>query len=152
MRRESSLHGDDLGSREGGFTLLELVITLSIVVVLTGVVVLRVAGWTPRQKLHASARSLGNALRTWRERAISEEAVYRLAFTQEGWTVSDASGALVGRGRLSAGQVLEAPDGVVFDRRGILSPLRFVIRNAGGDGLAVVPGTVMNEIDYAEAR
>ena len=65
-------------SPRSGFTLIELTVALSIAVVLAGVVLVRVDGWSPRQKLNTSARALGNTIRTWREKAQLEESVYML--------------------------------------------------------------------------
>lgn len=137
--------------RRDGFTLIELVITLSIVVVLSGLLILRVAGWTTRQQLHASARAVGNAVRTWRERALTEERSYRLLFERDGWTVRDAADEVAGRGRLPVGAI-EAPVVLALDRRGMVAARRIVIRASSGESMAVVLSPVLNEVEYQDAR
>ena len=133
-----------------GFTLIELAIALSIIVVLSSVLVLRVTGWTPRQSLQASARAAGNSIRTWRERAMTDERTYRLSFAGNGWTVTDGAGEIVGRGRLPADHAFDEAS-LSFDRRGVSASSGVTLRSAAG-AIRIRPQSVLNEIDYSEAR
>ena len=133
-----------------GFTLIELAITLSIVVVLSSILVIRVTGWTPRQTLNASARALGNSIRTWRERAMSDERTYRMTFESSAWTVTDAEGEVLGRGRLPSPHAIESAP-LTLDRRGLLVPAPITVRGSSG-AMRLLPDPVLNEIAYSEAR
>jgi prepilin-type N-terminal cleavage/methylation domain-containing protein len=135
-----------------GFTLIELAITLSVVVVLSSVLVLRISGWTPAQSLRASARTVGNAVRTWRERARLEERNYRLRFEEQGWEVLDAGGEPLARGRLPGGHALAAAETLTFTPRGVVPPTRLVLSNASGTRIDIDVHPVLNEIEYREAR
>jgi len=138
--------------RKGGFTLVELTIVLSIVVILSGLLVLRVGGWSSRQSLHASARALGNSLVLVRGRAELEERPYRLVVEGGAWKGLSDSGELVARGKLASGQEYDGPKEVRFDGRGIAVPARLEIRNAAGDRVAIVVSPLSNAVEYHEAK
>lgn len=134
-----------------GFTLIELVVVLAVLVIASGFVIIRVTGWSSRQSLHASARSLGNAIRIWRERARAEETTYVLAFEDRGWTIA-AGKDVLRKGRLGGGEEFESSASMAFTPRGVLPESRIVIRNGHGERVALVVGALVNEIDYQEPR
>jgi prepilin-type N-terminal cleavage/methylation domain-containing protein len=134
-----------------GFTLIELVVVLAVLVIASGFVIVRVTGWSSRQSLHASARSLGNAIRVWRERARAEETTYVLAFEGRCWTIA-AGKEVLRKGRLGGSEEFESPASLTFTPRAILQESRIVIRNSHGERVALVVGALMNEIDYQEPR
>lgn len=138
--------------RRAGFTLIELAVALAILVVASGLVIVRVTGWSGRQALHASARTLGNTIRTWRERARTEATPYVLTMNGCEYQIS-AGKEVLRRGRLGGGHSFEgAPATLVLNPRGILPDTRITIRNEEGETVSLVPGTLVNEIDYQETR
>jgi prepilin-type N-terminal cleavage/methylation domain-containing protein len=139
--------------KRGGFTLLELTVVLAVVAVASGLLIVRVTGWSSRQALNASARSLGNSIRTWRERARTEESTYALLLEDRAYRIVSGKETLR-KGRLGGGQSFEPgrPGSVVFTPRGLLPETRLVIRNEQGERVTLVLGTLVNEIDYQEAR
>jgi len=138
--------------RRGGFTLIELTVALAILVVASGLIIVRVAGWSSRQSLHTSARSLGNTIRTWRERARTEETSYTLTFEDARYQLA-AGKEILRRGQLGAGETFESgPKSLALTPRGILPETRITIRNAPGERVTLVLGALVNEIDYQEPR
>jgi prepilin-type N-terminal cleavage/methylation domain-containing protein len=154
-----------------GFTLVELTIALAIAVVLTGIVIVRVDGWSSKTTLRASARALGNLIRTYREKAQLEESAYALSIDLEKGTycvqavdedVPLGSLEVVRKGKLgtrrSFGTVIV--DGLeekkaltlFLDDRGILPEIQIPIRNEDGDTITLVLGTLVNEVGYAEKK
>lgn len=151
-------------SRRAGFTLIELAVALAIAVVLGGLVIVRVGGWSARQELRASARALGNAVRTWREKAELEERAYVLVLDRERsrWRVEAAEGQAleaVAGGKLGEGQAfgkmlagkveLVDPVKLLFDSRGILPEIRIEIL-AGEEKVVLRIEPVVNEVAYEE--
>ncbi len=151
-------------SRRAGFTLIELSIALAITVVLGGLVIVRVGGWSARQELHASARALGNAIRTWRERAELEERPFILVLDREksGWRVEargDLARERLAEGRLREGQAfgkvladkmeLSGPISLVFDARGSLPEIRIEVL-AGEEKVLLRLEALVNEVAYEE--
>ena len=151
-----------------GFTLIELTIALSIAVVLAGVVLVRVDGWSPRQELNTSARALGNTIRTWREKAQLEESVYILQIDRDKgtWKVfeifSEGVRQPVREGKLLSGQVFEkfmsgeeeitGPVVLRFGPRGFLFPLEIILANEAGDEVVLSVDPLVNEVGYAVAN
>lgn len=157
----------------GGFTLVELVVVLTIMVVLLGLVIVRVGGWTPRQRLSASARALGNTIRTFRERAELEERVYVLTLDSDAGTYAVATEAERGpfrlgemeevrKGRLEAGQAFARFQVGETERSGLLilhltpkgvgPATRITIRGGHDEEVTLGIGALVNEIEYSEAQ
>jgi prepilin-type N-terminal cleavage/methylation domain-containing protein len=155
----------------GGFTLVELTVVLAIAVVLSGLVIVRVDGWSSRTTLRASARALGNLIRTYREKAELEEGVYILAIDLEKGTylvravgeddpVGSAEvvrkGSLGNRRSFGAaaidGQEEKKALSIVFDERGILPEIQIPIRSQEGDMITLFPGRLVNEVGYVEKK
>jgi prepilin-type N-terminal cleavage/methylation domain-containing protein len=138
--------------RKGGFTLIELVVALAVVVVASGIIIVRVTGWSSRQSLHSSARILGNTLRTWRERARAEETSYTLRLEENRYEIA-AGKEMLRRGSLGRGESFEGgPTAVLLSPRGILPDTRIILRNREGERVVLVPGTLTNDIEYQEPR
>jgi prepilin-type N-terminal cleavage/methylation domain-containing protein len=137
----------------GGFTLIELTVVLAILVIASGFVIVRISGWSSRQALHSSARALGNTIRTWRERARTEEASYTLVLEESTYQISSGK-EILRKGRLGGGESFESgkPAVMVFTPRGVLPETRLTIRNEHGERLTLVVGALVNEIDYQEPR
>lgn len=136
-------------SRKSGFTLIELTVVLAVVVIASGFVIVRVTGWSSRQTLQASARGLGNAIRTWRERARAEETTYTLRMDGAAWDIS-AGKELLRRGRLGSGESFEETRSRLlrFTPRGVLPESRITLRNAAGERVTLVVSGLLNEVDY----
>ncbi|HLY08746.1 MAG TPA: type II secretion system protein [Planctomycetota bacterium] len=138
--------------QKDGFTLIELVVALAILVVASGLVIVRITGWSSRQALNSSARTLGNALRTWRERARTEETTYLFSLDEGRWQIA-AGKEILRRGRLGSRESVEGgPITLVLSPRGILPATRMTLRNVSGERVSLVLGTLVNEIDYEEPR
>jgi prepilin-type N-terminal cleavage/methylation domain-containing protein len=136
-----------------GFTLIELTVVLAVLVVASGFVIVRVTGWSSHQSLQASARSVGNTIRLWRERARTEETTYTMVL--DAGTYQIASGKEVLRkGRLGAGESFESsrPQSLVFTARGVLPETFVTIRNERGERVSLILGAMVNEIEYREGR
>ncbi|HEX7900573.1 MAG TPA: prepilin-type N-terminal cleavage/methylation domain-containing protein [Planctomycetota bacterium] len=134
--------------RRAGFTLIELTVVLAVVVVLSGFLVLRVSGWTPRQSLNASARAFGGALGVWRERARFDETTYRVAWKERAWSVTSSADERVSGGTLGFGQTFEEAGELVFDRRGVADPRAIGLRHKSGDRVAVVVDALLSGVKY----
>jgi prepilin-type N-terminal cleavage/methylation domain-containing protein len=134
-----------------GFTLIELVVVLAVLVVASGIVIVRVTGWSSRQSLHASGRAVGNTIRVWRERARTEEMTYTLVLDERTYQVSQGKEVLR-MGRLGAGETFESVKAMTlaFTPRGILPETRVTLRNEHGERVTLVVGALLNEIDYKE--
>jgi prepilin-type N-terminal cleavage/methylation domain-containing protein len=138
--------------REAGFTLIELAVALAILVIASGLVIVRVTGWSSRQALQASARTLGNTIRTWRERARTEETSYSLSMDGAAYQIA-AGKEILRRGNLGSGVAFEGgPSTIALSPRGILPETRITLRNPSGERVTLVLGTLVNEIDYQEPR
>ena len=138
--------------RKAGFTLIELTVALAILVVASGFIIVRVVGWSSRQGLHTSARALGNAIRTWRERARTEELTYTLTLEENRYQIA-LGREILRRGQLGTGETFEnAPKSLTFTPRGVLPETRITLRNVSGERVTLVLGALVNEIDYQEPR
>lgn len=147
------------------FTLVELSVTVAIILVALGLVVVRIDGWTARHGLNASARVLGNTIRTYREKALLEERTYTVLIDVRSGTYevrarsAGAAGPVCVR-RLGEGRSFETVrigavprEGVAslrFDARGVLPEVEIVLRAQSGEGITLRPGTVLNEVEYEE--
>jgi prepilin-type N-terminal cleavage/methylation domain-containing protein len=144
-----------------GFTLIELAVALAIGVVVVGVVIVRVDGWSSKGRLRGSARALGNTIRLYREKAQSEEAVYQLAIDVEKGTYSVAvAGEKVRTGKLKAGHSfgkvssggieMKSPFQVAFGPRGILPEIQIPIQDGPKDAVLLTLSSLANEVTYSE--
>lgn len=157
--------------KERGFTLIELTVALAIGVVLSGIVIVRVDGWSSGATLRSKARGLGNLICTYREKAQLEESVYVLEIDLEKGTYlvtvvdeDDLAGApeLIRKGSLGARRSFGPAlvDGVeekkalalVFDARGILPETQLAITNEEKETITLVLGALVNEVGYVEKK
>lgn len=134
--------------RTSGFTLIELTVTLAVVVALSGLLILRVTTWTPRQSLEASARAFGGALRTWRERARFDETSYRVDWREREWRVSTAAGERVAKSALGTGQSFAEPGEILFDLRGVAPARSIRLRHVNGARVEIVVDPVLSDVHY----
>jgi len=137
-----------------GFTLIELVIVLAILVIAAGLLILRVGGWSSRQTLHASARAVGNTVRTWRERARLDEQAYVLRLEGRSYTVTSGEKETLRAGRLPEGQEFDrpTPELLTLTPRGVLPETRIAIRNGAGERVVIGIHPLVNEVDYADEK
>jgi len=135
-----------------GFTLIELTVVLAVLVIASGIVIIRVTGWSSRQALHSSARALGNTIRVWRERARTEETSYALVMDERSYQIT-AGKEVLRKGSLGGGESFDSgrPVTLVFTPRGVLPETRVTIRNGPGERVTLVVGALVNEIDYQES-
>lgn len=138
--------------RRAGFTLIELTVAVAILVVASGFIIVRIAGWSSRQSLHSSARTLGNTIRMWRERARTEETTYQITFQEMRYQIT-AGKEILRQGQLGSGETFDSgPKTLALTPRGILPETRITLRNASGERVTLVVGALINEIDYQEPR
>jgi prepilin-type N-terminal cleavage/methylation domain-containing protein len=148
---------------QSGFTLIELVVALAIIVVITGLVIVRVDGWSSRQALHASARALGNAIRLYREKAQEDEETCTLRLELDRATYSvTAAGQTLRRGKLGVGQSFgkayagedEVSTPVILNLgpRGLVPEVTIAIENSAGEKVTLKVSAMANEVTYAEAK
>ena len=152
-----------------GFTLIELAVALSLVVVVTGLVVVRVDGWSSRQKLRTSARRLGNTIRFYREMAQLHEEVYGVSLDLEGGTYKVLAleertffgkPAKIREGRLSSGQKfgsvligeieMASPFMMILGPRGVLPEIQIGIENGSDELVILTVEALVNEVGYEE--
>ncbi|HEV3028071.1 MAG TPA: type II secretion system protein [Planctomycetota bacterium] len=137
---------------QAGFTLIELTVALAILVVASGLVIVRITGWSSRQSLHSSARTLGNTIRTWRERARTEETTYTLTIDENKYGIA-AGRETLRLGRLGTGETFESgPKSITLTPRGLLPEQRIILRNGLGERVTLLIRALVNEVDYEETR
>lgn len=147
---------EDLARRspkgDGGFTLLELTIALAVVVIASGFVIVRLTAFSSRDRLQASARTLGSVITTWRERARALEVTYVLELEEDRYQVSSGK-ELLRKGRLGSGERLEGSGArrIVFTPRGVLSETRITLSNASGDRLTLTPIPLTSDVEITDA-
>lgn len=158
-------------SRGRGFTILELLIALTLMVVLMGLVVIRLGFGSSRQQTIDAARKLGNLVSTYREKAMTDECLYaiRLDSATGQYTVFrpaernaallDASTPIKTRslqapiqfGKIrTQGVELPAPVTIFFDARGILPDISIEIASGTGALVVLRPDPIVNEVRYDE--
>jgi hypothetical protein len=111
-----------------------------------------VTGWSSRQSLNASARSLGNTIRVWRERARTEETTYTLVMDERTYQIV-AGKEILRKGALGGGESFDSgkPVSLVLTPRGVLPETRVTLRNVHGERVTLAVGALVNEIDYQES-
>jgi Tfp pilus assembly protein FimT len=150
-------------SRRGGFTLVELAVALGVAVVAMGIVVVRVDGWSNKERLKASARTLGNLIRTHRERAEAEERIYVLEMNLEkGEYAFSSEGELIRKGMLPPGQafgrvkagevVLPSPVRLAFGPKAVLPEIEILLQGGEKELVSLTLGSWVNEVSYAQPQ
>jgi prepilin-type N-terminal cleavage/methylation domain-containing protein len=154
----------------GGFTLIELSIALAVVAVVLGLVILRFGGWSSRQASIASARTLGNTVRLYREKARLEGCAYALVVDLDQGayyvTVPLDGGAtpmsehVVRRAVLPeglsfgravvAGRIVESPVVLHFTPRGVVPETRLSIKNKDSEFVMLCIDALNNTVAYSE--
>lgn len=154
-----------------GFTLIELTMALTVMAVLAGMVVVRVDGWSSRQALHGSARTLGTLIRTWREKAELEERPYAVTLDPDKgiYRIDDPlrlgfGGELekLREGRLKAGQAFarlevsgvewKGPLRLSLAPHGILPDIQLILTNEDKVRVRITLRSLTNDVDYQEIR
>jgi len=151
--------------RDAGFTLVELAVALSILFVIGGFVIARVDAFSSRQALASSARTLGNTIRLYREKAQAEEELYTLRVELDRGTYTiRCQGETVRVGKLGPGQsfgkvftgplasLVEVPSPAILNLgpRGLVPETRISIENPWKEMITLTVGALANEVTYAE--
>jgi len=68
-------------NKKNGFTLIELIITVALFVIFSGIGVLAIQGYTLNKNLKTAARDIASDISNCRQRAVSENVNYRITFT-----------------------------------------------------------------------
>jgi len=150
-----------------GFTLIELSMALAVLVIVSGLVIVRAGGWGPRQRAISAARTIGNTLSHYRELARNEERLYAYVLDGDAGRISIyapverqgsslTSSVLVRSVELPAGfefefQGLNANkiQVVYLDRNGVIAQFRLVVRQ-GDHSISVNADPILNLVTYDE--
>jgi prepilin-type N-terminal cleavage/methylation domain-containing protein len=141
-------------ARRTGFTLLELTVVLSIIVILSGIVIVRVDGWSSGQRLRAAARTLGGRIRATREKARLEErtCVLTMEFDTGSYRIQERPGQLspgVSFSRVTvAGQPVSSPAILSFDSRGVIPESQITLAGEHHEILTLTLKALENAIEY----
>lgn len=149
------------------FTLVELTLALGIMVVVSGLVIVRLGGWSPRQRVISTANSIGNTFSLYREMARNQERLYAMVLEPDVGMVSIYAplerqkmalnnSTIVHRFKVPEGMELqfsststEQPYIVYFDGTGVVP--HFEVRVLQGDHSIVLRAdAIANRIDYEE--
>jgi prepilin-type N-terminal cleavage/methylation domain-containing protein len=137
-----------------GFTLIELAVVLAIIAIVSGLVVVRLPGWSSRQALRASATALENAIKIWREKAQTEERTYELVLEERSYTTRFLPDGEVIRRTLGTDEHFERSDRVrfLFMPSGVLRETAITIRNSNGERITLWLRPLVNEVDYEDGK
>ncbi len=153
------------------FTIIELTIVLALVGVIMGLVVVRFDWGSQRQQVIAQARKLGNAIQTYRERAMSEQSVYglQLDLSEGSWSIHQVpekniaalqvTPTLVSAKcerpvkilavKTAEGLELQTPITIFFDPRGVAPGMSIDLGVESGSGVTLQLDPLVNEVSYA---
>ena len=148
-----------------GFTLIELTIALAILVVVSGLVIVRMGGWGPRQRVITAARTIGNTLSYYREVARNEERTYAMVLETNAKRISVYaplerqisalnSAALIRSIDLPSGievqyqsQTTNDPPIIFLDSKGIVPNFQINVQQ-GGEHVLIKTDPIVNRISY----
>ena len=107
--------------REGGFSILEMVIVLAIVSVLITLSYTNWRGYTAQQRLRFGAIQMASNLREAEERAKAERSQYTIAFTGSSgsYVIARSTGGFHENASLPTGVTPQASDTVTFSPFGV---------------------------------
>ncbi len=95
--------------RSGGFTLIELVVTLAVAAILLGIAVPSFQGMMEKNRVAAQSNELLGGLQTARSEAISKNATHRFCSSTSGWIVrTPASTTAIREGTLQGNTTVTA--------------------------------------------
>lgn len=158
-------------ARARGFTILELTIALTLMVVLMSLVVIRLGFGSSRQQAVDAARKVGNLFSTYREKAMTDECLYairldaatgqyaifrpleRNAAALDGTTPLKSASLQppIHFGKVFAqGSEVPAPVTIFFDAKGFLPAFSFEVTGDKGTVVVLRPDPIVNEIRYDE--
>jgi type IV fimbrial biogenesis protein FimT len=111
-------------SRQRGFTLIELVITIAVLAVLMAIALPSYNAWQRNAQVRSDARQVMGVLKQARMEAVSRNTVVSVTFANDGsWIVAEEGGAQITQGSLGPGSAFTSPDFdgdnvVMFNQRG----------------------------------
>jgi prepilin-type N-terminal cleavage/methylation domain-containing protein len=109
------------GSREGGFTILEMVIALAIVSVLVTLSYSNWRNYSAQQRLRFAAIQVASNIREAEERAKAERSQYTITFTgaSGSYVIARSTGGFHENASLPTGVTPQASDTVTFSPFGV---------------------------------
>jgi len=150
-----------------GFTLIELSMALAVLVIVSGLVIVRAGSWGPRQRAISTARSIGNSLSYYRELARNEERLYAFVLDRDAKRIliyaplerqvsALTTAVLIRNVDLPAGidfefqgQITNTIQVIYLDRKGVIPDFRLVVRQ-GEHSISVHADPILNSVTYDE--
>lgn len=154
-----------------GFTLLELTIALSLMVLFLGLVVVRLSFGSDRQHAVNAARRIGKLIETYREKAAAGECLYAIKFDAEDGILAvftpaernvasllvlqpiksiELNSSLQFSKVLMQGRELPKPAIIFLDGKNLLLDMSIEITSSQGAVVVLHPDPLINIVRYEE--
>jgi len=140
---------------------------LAVLVIVSGLVIVRAGGWGPRQRAISTARTIGNTFSYYRELARNEERLYAFVLDGNAHRISVYAPAERQISSLTSSvhvRSIELPAGFEFefqglntskaqviylDRKGVIAEFRLTVRQ-GDLSISVNADPILNLVKYDE--
>ncbi len=96
--------------KESGFTLIELMMVIAIMVILSALAIPNMIGWRDASKLRSTVNSLRGDLQMARSWAIKQNVVVKTQFAANSYVIAVEGGQVLKRRQLPAGVIIDLSD------------------------------------------